>query len=43
MNSLKKEVNKEFDNRVSGINPEEISKYLIKCDLISQVLQCKSN
>ena len=36
MNSLKKEVNKNLIIEVSGINPEEISKYLIKgIDLIS--------
>jgi len=35
-NSLKKEVNKNLIIEVSGINPEEISKYLIKgIDLIS--------
>ncbi len=36
INSLKKEVNKNLIIEVSGINPEEISKYLIKgVDLIS--------
>ena len=36
MNSLKKEVNKNLIIEVSGINPKEISKYLIKgIDLIS--------
>ena len=30
MNSLKKEVNKNLIIEVSGIKPEEISKYLIK-------------
>ena len=36
MNSLKKEVNKNLIIEVSGINPQEISKYLIKgIDLIS--------
>ena len=36
MNSLKKEVNKNLIIEVSGIKPEEISKYLIKgIDLIS--------
>ena len=36
MNSLKKEVNKNLIIEVSGINPEEISNYLIKgIDLIS--------
>ena len=36
MNSLKKEVNKNLIIEVSGINPEGISKYLIKgIDLIS--------
>ena len=36
MNSLKKEVNKNLKIEVSGINPKEISKYLIKgIDLIS--------
>ncbi len=36
INSLKKEVNKNLIIEVSGINPEEISKYLIKgIDLIS--------
>ena len=35
-NSLKKEVNKNLIIEVSGINPKEISKYLIKgIDLIS--------
>ena len=36
INSLKKEVNKNLIIEVSGINPTEISKYLIKgIDLIS--------
>jgi nicotinate-nucleotide pyrophosphorylase (carboxylating) len=36
MNSLKKEVNKNLIIEVSGIKPEEISKYIIKgIDLIS--------
>ena len=36
MNSLKKEVNKNLLIEVSGINPKEISQYLIKgIDLIS--------
>ena len=36
MNTLKKEVNKNLIIEVSGINPKEISKYLINgIDLIS--------
>ena len=36
INSLQKEVNKNLIIEVSGINPQEISKYLIKgIDLIS--------